>query len=136
MTKLTCVANKPSGMEIRFEFLFVKTNFPFILTGYALFGHEFIKCNVSDYSECALKCMANDTCHSYNLQAKSNRHKHQMCELNNQSRISKPGDFKHRQGYVYNGAVPVGLHETLVEFFYVGINFELFNLLSLLKHSK
>ena len=59
-----------------------------------------------------------------------------MCELNNQSRTSKSGDFKHRQGYVYNGAVPVGLHETLVELFYVGINFELFNLLSLLKHSK
>ena len=30
MTKLTCLANKPitSGMKIRFEFLFVRTNFP------------------------------------------------------------------------------------------------------------
>ena len=51
MTKLTCFPNKPiaSGMKIRFEFLFVKTNFAFILTGYALFGHDFIKFNVSDY---------------------------------------------------------------------------------------
>ena len=48
MTKLTCFPNKPiaSGMKIRFEFLFVKTNFAFILTGYALFGHDFIKFNV------------------------------------------------------------------------------------------
>ena len=136
MTKLTCVANKPSGMETRFEFLYVKTNFAFILTGYALFGHEFIKFNVSEYSECALKCMANDTCHSYNLQAKTSGHKHQMCELNNQSRISKPGDFKHRRGYIYSGAVPVGLHETHVKLFSVGNNCELLNLLSLLKTSK
>ena len=138
MTKLTCFPNKPiaSGMKIRFEFLFVKTNFAFILTGYALFGHDFIKFNVSDYSKCALKCMANDTCHSYNLQAKKSRHKYQICELNNQSRISKPGDFKHKQGYIHNGAVPVGLLETLVKLFYVRNNFELFNLLSLLKHSK
>ena len=80
--------------------------------------------------------MANDTCHSYNLQGKKSRHKYQICELNNQSRISKPGDFKHKQGYIYNGAVPVGLLETLVKLFYVRNNFELFNLLSLLKHSK
>ena len=136
MTKLTCVANKPSGMKVRFEFLYVKTNFAFILTGYALFGHQFIKFKVPDYSECALKCMANDTCHSYNLQAKTSGHKHQMCELNNQSRISKPGDFKHRRGYIYSGAVPVGLHETHVKLFSAGNNCELLNLLSLLKNCK
>ena len=80
--------------------------------------------------------MENDTCHSYNLQAKNSRHKHHVCKLNNQSRISKPGDLEHRQGYIYNGAISIGLPETLVKLFSVGNNFELLNLLSPHKHSK
>ena len=33
MTKLTCVANKPSGMEIRFEFLISKLILPLFSQG-------------------------------------------------------------------------------------------------------
>ncbi|KAJ7340135.1 hypothetical protein OS493_002861 [Desmophyllum pertusum] len=73
---------------------------------YALFGHIFDTLHVSDDSECATRCMANDTCQSYNIQ--TNRVSGtQQCELNNHSRRSKPHDFKQRQGFIYYGSVPV-----------------------------
>ena len=83
----------------------------FFLADYALFDHTFHTFYVSDYSECATRCIENGTCQSYNIQ--TNRYSdNQRCELNNNSRMTKPQDFKRRQGFAYYGLVPV-------QYFYV-----------------
>ncbi|XP_078348034.1 uncharacterized protein LOC144633117 [Oculina patagonica] len=73
---------------------------------YALFDHTFDTFHVSDAYECATRCMENGTCQSYNIQTNKSS-ANQQCELNNQSRTSKPQDFKKRQGFNYYGLVPV-----------------------------
>ncbi|XP_078346676.1 uncharacterized protein LOC144631960 [Oculina patagonica] len=49
--------------------------------------------------------MGNGACQSYNIQTGNSANK--QCELNNQSRTSKPKDFKQRRGFNYYGLVPI-----------------------------
>lgn len=92
------------------------------LADYALFNHTFDAIHVSDVSECATRCMGNGACQSYNIQTGNSANK--QCELNNQSRTSKPKDFKQRRGFNYYGLVPVQFflffffRETLVSSFF------------------
>lgn len=76
------------------------------LVDYALFGHKFDTIEVYDDSECATRCMANETCQSYNIQTNANSAK-QLCELNNSSRTTEPQDFRRKPGFTYYGSVEV-----------------------------
>lgn len=85
---------------------FISPNLRYLVVDYALFGHTFDTIEAYDDSECATRCMTNATCQSYNIQTKRNSAKLQ-CELNNNSRASKPQDFRRKAGFTYFGLVQV-----------------------------
>ena len=76
--------------------------------GHALVGHVTNKTDVLDEFECQLKCMANNSCKSFNIHPKGNHAKY-ICELNNTTRQMKPGDFNRKKGSTYFGSVQVSL---------------------------
>ena len=55
----------------------------FILVDFALTGHTFDTSRVENNTECAVKCMANDTCQSCNYETSGSMG-------NQRSRISRP----------------------------------------------
>ena len=67
-----------------------------------------IKTDVVDESECHLKCLGNNSCKSFNVPHKDdNNAKIRFCELNNETRETKPRDFKEKKGSAYYGSVQV-----------------------------
>lgn len=71
---------------------------------HAFFGHVMDKAVVVDDSECQLKCIANNSCKSFNVHSGGNNSNH-VCELNNKTRQMKPDDFKWLKGSTYYGSV-------------------------------
>ncbi|KAL9956989.1 hypothetical protein ACROYT_G038562 [Oculina patagonica] len=66
---------------------------------YCLFGHVIDVCTGKDL-ECGLQCLRNARCRSYNCFAAENTIS-QICHLNNETRGSRPEDFKDNQGSTY-----------------------------------
>ena len=61
---------------------------------------------VVDDFECHLKCSGNSSCLSVNVHPGTNNGK-RICELSNETRLTKPGDFKKKKGSNYYGSVKV-----------------------------
>ena len=61
---------------------------------------------VAEEFECQLKCNGNKTCKSFNVHRGADNPK-RVCELNNETRQMKPGDFKKKKGSNYYGTVKV-----------------------------
>ena len=61
---------------------------------------------VADEFECHLKCFGNNSCKSFNVHPDGNNAK-RICELNNETRLMKPGHFKWKKGSTYYGSVQV-----------------------------
>ena len=57
--------------------------------------------------ECQLKCIGNNSCKSVNVHSDGSNTQRRICELNNQTRQMKPGDFKWKKGSAYYGSVQV-----------------------------
>ena len=62
---------------------------------------------VVDEFECQLKCMGNKSCKSFNVRTDSNNAQRGICDLNNNTRRMKPGDFKWKKGSTYYGSAQV-----------------------------
>lgn len=62
---------------------------------------------VADEFECQLKCLANNSCKSFNVHPDAGNNANRICELNNKTRKMKPGDFKQKKGSNYYGSVQV-----------------------------
>ena len=76
--------------------------------GHVLVGHVMNIAVVVDEFECHLKCQGNNSCKSFNVVYKDeNNAKLRICELNNETRDTKPGDFKGKRGSTYYGSVQV-----------------------------
>lgn len=71
---------------------------------HVLLGHVMDKTDVDDEFECQLKCIANNSCKSFNVRSGGNNSNH-VCELNNKTRQMKPDDFKWLKGSTYYGSV-------------------------------
>ena len=64
---------------------------------------------VVDEFECQQECIknANNSCKSFNVHLDVNNAQRRICELNNETRQTKPGDFKCKKGSTYYGTVEV-----------------------------
>ncbi|KAL9970397.1 hypothetical protein ACROYT_G022767 [Oculina patagonica] len=75
---------------------------------HALVGHAIGKDVVADEFKCQLNCLGNNKCKSFNVHHNDgNSAKRPLCELNNKTRQTKPGDFKCKKGSTYYGSVQV-----------------------------
>ena len=66
---------------------------------YSLFGHIIDVCTGRDL-DCGLQCLRNNKCRSYNCFPAESLDA-PMCHLNNETRKSRPEDFKEKQGSTY-----------------------------------
>ena len=98
----------PHELNLPYAFLSVHQliGHKFLFAGHVLVGHVTTKTDVLDEFECQLKCVANNSCKSFNVHPKGNHAKY-ICELNNRTRQMKPGDFKQKKGSTYFGSVQV-----------------------------
>ena len=71
----------------------------FISTDHALLGHVIDVCTGNDLV-CGLQCLRNDKCRSYNCLAAENQST-EVCHLSNETRTSRPEDFKGNHGTTY-----------------------------------
>ena len=60
-----------------------------------------------DEFECQLKCIGKNGCKSFNVHPNGNNTQRRICELNDETRQMKPGDFKWKKGSTYYGSVKV-----------------------------
>ena len=97
----------PKARMKSFYFLF--------LTDHALVGYGMKTAVVDDEFECQLKCIANDSCKSFNVHLSSSKANRRICELNNKTRQMKPKDFKPKKGSIYYGYVKVRLSQNTYE---------------------
>ena len=86
-------------------------SFSLFLTDHALVGHAIKTAVVYDEFECQLKCIANDSCKSFNVHPSSSKANRRICELNNKTRQMKPKDLKPKKGSTYYGSVKVRLSQ-------------------------
>ncbi|KAJ7378337.1 hypothetical protein OS493_023587 [Desmophyllum pertusum] len=70
------------------------------LMGYKLDTHA-----VQDDIDCGRRCLSHDGCISYNYEYKVNYTKGQTCELNSQTKESKPEAFIEKYGFQYFGSL-------------------------------
>ena len=68
---------------------------------------------VVDEFECQLKCIENNSCKSFNVASDVNNAQRHICELNNETRQTKPGDFKWKKGSTYYGSVKVSRKKSI-----------------------
>ena len=68
-------------------------------TGHALLGHVINVCTGNDLV-CGLECLRNGRCRSYNCFPAENQSA-EICHLNNETRTSRPKDFKGNQRTTY-----------------------------------
>lgn len=59
---------------------------------------------VDDEFECQLKCIANNSCKSFNVHSGGNN-SNRVCELNSKTRQMKPDEFKWQKDSTYYGGV-------------------------------
>ena len=80
---------------------------------YKLVGHV-IESLVTDEFDCGLRCVRNKKCQSYNCYSEGH-HGNKICKLNNQTRHSKPTDFRANKGFTYYGKgreIATSMHQT------------------------
>ena len=70
-----------------------------LLADYALLGHVIDICTGDDLV-CGLQCLRNEKCESYNCFAAEHLNT-EFCHLNNETRTSRPEDFKKNEGSTY-----------------------------------
>ncbi|KAL9957126.1 hypothetical protein ACROYT_G038728 [Oculina patagonica] len=74
---------------------------------HVLVGHVMSTAVDVDEFECHLKCLGNNSCKSFNVHLDGNNAQRGFCELNNKTRLMKPGHFKWKKGSTYYGSVQV-----------------------------
>ena len=80
---------------------------------YRLVGYV-IESLVTDEFDCGLRCVRNKKCQSYNCFS-DEHHDNKTCELNDQTRHSKPTDFRANKGFTYYGKgreIATSMHQT------------------------
>lgn len=88
--------------------LFLQFTFSLLfLSDHALIGHDLGKTVAADEFECQVKCIGNNNCKSFNVYSAGSNEANTNCELNNNTRETKPGDFKWKKGSTYYGPVEV-----------------------------
>ncbi|XP_078347906.1 fibrinogen-like protein 1 [Oculina patagonica] len=70
------------------------------LVGFKLDTHQ-----VQDEIDCGRVCLSYEGCISYNYEYKANYTKRQTCELNSQTKESRPAAFKEKDGFQYFGSL-------------------------------
>ena len=90
----------------------------FLLSDHVLVGHAMDTVTVVDEFECQLKCIENNSCKSVNVHPDGNNAQRRICELNNKTRLMKPGDFKWKKGSTYYGSVQVSRKLPYIYIFY------------------
>ena len=65
--------------------------------------------NVTDEFECQQECLRNHSCKSFNVHSDAGKNANRICELNDKTRQTKPGDFKKKKGSNYYGSVQVSV---------------------------
>ena len=73
-----------------------------------MFGHVLHTAVVSDEFQCHLKCLGFSKCMSFNVHLAESGSSGRICQLNNETRETKPIDFKQKKGSRYYGPVKVG----------------------------
>ncbi|XP_068678275.1 contactin-associated protein 1-like isoform X2 [Montipora foliosa] len=76
-------------------------------TGHFLFGHVLYTAVVSDEFQCHLKCLGSSKCKSFNVHPAESGGSGRICQLNNETRETKPSDFKKKKGSHYYGPVKI-----------------------------
>ncbi|XP_068722089.1 uncharacterized protein [Montipora capricornis] len=76
-------------------------------TDHFLFGHVLHAAVVSDEFQCHLKCLGSRNCTSFNVHPAESGGNGRICELNNETRQTKPSDFKKRKRSNYYGPVKI-----------------------------
>ncbi|XP_068678288.1 uncharacterized protein [Montipora foliosa] len=76
-------------------------------TDHFLFGHVLHSAVVSDEFQCHLKCLGSRNCTSFNVHPAESGGNGRICELNNETRQTKPSDFKKRKRSNYYGPVKI-----------------------------
>ena len=84
-----------------------------LFADYALLGHVIEVCTGKDLV-CGLQCLRIDKCRSYNCFAAENQNT-EICHLNNETRFSKPEDFKKNQASTYFELTQVGMITIFLE---------------------
>ena len=74
---------------------------------HTLVGQVINTTNVTDEFECQIKCIANNTCKSFNVHPPAAVKDKAICELNNKTRQMLPSQFKRKIGSNYYGSVKV-----------------------------
>lgn len=72
-----------------------------LTSDYRLVGHE-IESLVTDEFDCGLRCARNKKCQSYNCYCDGQQGS-KTCQLNDQTRHTKPTDFRANKGFTYYG---------------------------------
>ncbi|XP_068690044.1 uncharacterized protein [Montipora foliosa] len=80
-------------------------------TGHFLFGHVLHTAVVSDEFQCHLKCLGFSKCKSFNVHPQESGSSGLICQLNNETRETKPIDFKEKKGSRYYGPVKISCVE-------------------------
>ena len=77
------------------------TKYIYLSSDFRLVGHviEFL---FTDEIDCGLRCVRNKKCQSYNCYS-DEHHGNKKCELSDQTRRSKPTDFRGTKGFTYYG---------------------------------
>ncbi|XP_032235728.2 uncharacterized protein LOC5510676 [Nematostella vectensis] len=88
-----------SAVPLRSECVLKENKFENPVKGKALAGHVMSSMLVDSYGDCAIECVGNDSCQSFNYQSESSG-LHQ-CELNNQSANSSESLEERAQFYYY-----------------------------------
>ncbi|XP_068678359.1 uncharacterized protein [Montipora foliosa] len=75
--------------------------------GHFLFGHVLHTAVVSDEFQCHLTCRGSSKCKSFNIHPPESGGSGRICQLNNETRETKPSDFKKKKGSHYYGPVKI-----------------------------
>ncbi|XP_068673329.1 uncharacterized protein [Montipora foliosa] len=75
-----------------------------------LFGHVMSTLKTTDEFDCGLHCLRNHHCRSYNSKPVNERREEIICELSNQTRQTRPDNFRQSPGFTYFGKAVKGWH--------------------------
>ena len=86
---------RPENVPLKF-INFAKTE------GYSLTGHVVVKFQVPRDIDCAMRCLLNSTCSSFNYGGTKANGLY-TCELSNSHKFAHPTNLTIRHGYLYGG---------------------------------
>ena len=102
----------PSMYKIRcVVMMFTSTCVVFQFSGQVLNSHVIAQYHVKYELSCSMRCVAHNTCLSYNYQPISNLEKNILnCQLNNATRLTSPESYVRQPGRIYCEVVEVSMY--------------------------